>query len=172
MKLIAKRLDSRRYETRIIRSDGVSYLVKGVGHMGSIPHDLAHFVVETGLQIRQGFWGSVADGALFSSLTYLEGRRKPHSSRRSTEVLKANKGIMTEVEILVGLFDTAFSQGLAPDSETLKKRLRDYTWTRPGGQPRSFSEGDIRAVVEGWKEMHTAWNALEVGEEMELIWPL
>ena len=60
MHLRLKRLDERRYETVITRSDGVTYHVKGVGHMGVIPHDLAHFVVERALGLRRGFWGSVA----------------------------------------------------------------------------------------------------------------
>jgi hypothetical protein len=73
------RLDERRYETLITRADGVKYNVKGVGHMAAIPHDLAHFAVERGLDIRRGFWGSVADGAVFGSLTHVSGRRRPHA---------------------------------------------------------------------------------------------
>lgn len=172
MQLAVKRLDDRRYETLITRSDGVRYLVKGVGHMGTIPHDLAHFVVETALEIRQGFWGSVAAGGLFTSLAHVDGRRRPHAERRSAEVLRNNKGIMTEVEILVGLFDKAFGHGLSPESGTLKKLLRDYTWTPLGGRKRMFSDGEIRAVAESWKEMRTAWNGLEVGGTLELTWPL
>ena len=81
------RLDERRYETVITRSDGVTYHVKGVGHMSSLPHDLAHFAVEQGLRITGGFWGSVADGAVFGSLTHVSGRRKPHAAERSNAVV-------------------------------------------------------------------------------------
>ena len=58
MHLRLTRLDDRRYETEVTRADGVTYLVKGIGHMAAIPHDLAHFAIEQGLGIR-GFWGSV-----------------------------------------------------------------------------------------------------------------
>jgi len=34
--------------------------------MRSVPHCLAHFVVEGSLGLDWGFWGSVADGAEFS----------------------------------------------------------------------------------------------------------
>ena len=46
--MLLTRLDERRYETLITRSNGVQYPVKGVGHMAAIPHDLAHFAIEQG----------------------------------------------------------------------------------------------------------------------------
>lgn len=55
MLLRLTRIDERRYETEITHSDGVTYHVKGVGHMSAIPHDLAHFAIEQGLRIRGGF---------------------------------------------------------------------------------------------------------------------
>lgn len=171
MHLQLKRLDERRYETRITRSDGVVFLVKGVGHMGVIPHDLAHFVVEQALGIRRGFWGSVADGAVFDSLTHVAGRRRPHAARRSKDVWKANATALTEVEILVGLFDRAFADGLGADSPDLRDRLRRYTWTPPGESPRQVTDAQIQAVCAGWTRLQRAWNALEVGNTLDLDWP-
>jgi hypothetical protein len=165
------RLDERRYETLITRSDGVKYRVKGVGHMGAIPHDLAHFAVEQGLRIRRGFWGSVADGAVFGSLTHVSGRRKPRASERSKELLKENKGELTETEILVGLFNQALEEGLEADSPILRDRLRRYIWTAPGRQKRTFSDEEILAVCRCWKEMHAQWTNLPVGGTLELVWP-
>lgn len=171
MHLRLQRLDARRYETVISRSDGVVYHVKGVGHMGTIPHDLAHFVVERALGIRQGFWGSVAAGAVFGSLTYVSGRRRPHAAQRSKDVWKANEKALTEVEILVGLFDTAFADGLGADSPGLRDRLRRYTWTPPGHAPRQFTEAQIAAVCAGWSDMLRSWQSLKVGDALDLDWP-
>ena len=170
MHLRLKRLDDRRYETVITRTDGVTFHVKGVGHMGSIPHDLAHFVVERALGIRQGFWGSVADGAVFGSLTHMSGRRRPRATQRSKDVLKANKRVLTETEILVGLFDKAAADGLGADSPVLRDRLRRYTWTAPGHQPRRFTDEQITAVCSGWSDMLRSWHALRIGESLELDW--
>ncbi|MBI3687207.1 MAG: hypothetical protein HY241_07680 [Actinobacteria bacterium] len=39
-----------------------------------LPHDLVHFVVETHLRISWGFWGRVAAGADFGSLSQLADR--------------------------------------------------------------------------------------------------
>jgi hypothetical protein len=165
------RLDARRYETLITRSDGVKYRVKGVGHMAAIPHDLAHFAVERGLRIRSGFWGSVADEVVFGSLTHVSGRRKPKASERSKQLLKENKGELTETEILVGLFNQALEEGLEPESPELRARLQRYIWTAQGRPKRRFSEQEIFAVCMGWKEMLELWKNLPIGGTLELIWP-
>lgn len=170
MLLRLTRLDERRYETVITRSDGVTYHVKGVGHMGVIPHDLAHFVVERALGIRQGFWGSVADGVVFGSLTYVSGRRRPHAAQRSKDVWKANEKALTEVEILVGLFDQAYAEGLGADSPVLRDRLRRYIWTPPGRRPRQVSDAQVEAVCSAWSDMLRSWNHLQVGEALDLTW--
>jgi hypothetical protein len=165
------RLDERRYETLITRSDGVKYNVKGVGHMAAIPHDLAHFAVERGLGIRQGFWGSVADGAVFGSLTHVSGRRRPKAAERSKQVLRENKHQLTETEILVGLFNQALEEGLGPESPVLRTRLQRYVWTPPGHQPRRFSDEEIAAVCAEWKRMLELWQDLPIGGTLELVWP-
>lgn len=171
MLLQLTRLDERRYETLITRSDGVKYRVKGVGHMAAIPHDLAHFAVERGLRIRGGFWGSVADGAVFGSLTHVSGRRRPGAAERSKQLLRENRGELTETEILVGLFNQAFEEGLGAESPVLRTRLRRYVWTAPGRTPRRFSDREVAAVHAGWTEMLESWKRLPIGGTLELVWP-
>ena len=165
------RLDERRYETEITRSDGVTYRVKGVGHMGAIPHDLAHFAIEQGLGIRGGFWGSVAQGAVFGSLTHVSGRRRPKAAARSEQILRENRGELTETEILVGLFNQALEEGLGPESAELRARLRRFVWTAPGRRPRQFTDDEIAAACGGWRRLLHAWQALPIGETMDLAWP-
>lgn len=171
MRLRLTRLDERRYETVITRSDGVTYHVKGVGHMSAIPHDLAHFAIERALGIRGGFWGSVADGAVFGSLTHVSGRRRPRAAKRSKEVLRANRDELTATEILIGLFNQALEEGLGPDSRELRERLRRYLWTPAGHEPRQFSDAEVSAACTGWRRMLELWQQLPVGETLELDWP-
>ena len=54
--LTVTRFDQGKYETVVIRGDGVSYRLKGVAHMFAIPHDLAHFLVEKTLRLRLHFF--------------------------------------------------------------------------------------------------------------------
>ena len=149
----------------------MTYHVKGVGHMSAIPHDLAHFAIEQGLRIRGGFWGSVAQGAVFGSLTHVSGRRRPKAAERSERILKENKGELVETEILVGLFNQALEEGLGPESPELRERLRRYVWTAPGRKPRRFTDDEIAAACDGWRRMLEAWLELPIGGTLELDWP-
>src|SRR5690606_4774122 len=117
--------------------------------MHAIPHDLAHFAIEQALRIRDGFWGSVADGAVFGSLTHVSGRRRPRAAERSNQILKANKVTLTETEILVGLFNQALEEGLGAESPELHERLKRYTWTPPGRAARSITDAEITAACTG-----------------------
>src|SRR6267378_4318541 len=111
MQLTVTRLEGGRYETVVVRDDGVSYRLKGVAHMFAIPHDLAHFLVEKALRLRHGFFGNIADGAVFKSMTYVEGRRKPKATERSETLLKKNLAALNDAEALVRIFNDTIKHG-------------------------------------------------------------
>ena len=64
-----------------VRDDGVSLRVRTPDRKFSPPHDLIHFVVEKGMHLERGFWGSVADGAKFASVDVIDGRQKPERTK-------------------------------------------------------------------------------------------
>ncbi|HEV3051727.1 MAG TPA: hypothetical protein VGX50_15585 [Longimicrobium sp.] len=170
MHLTVIRLDERRYETLIQRHDGVRYHVKGVGHMYDIPHDMAHLAIEEPLGLSRGFWGSVAQGAVFATMTYLDGRRKPGAAERSREVLKANHGHISEAEHLVSIFNNALEEGLGPRSAELRRRLREEQFVAAGHAPREFTDDEIAAVCVEWHRMLALWRELPVGGHLEFTW--
>src|SRR5262245_17794166 len=100
MQITVHRLDQKRYRSVIERGDGVRFLIEGVGLTWRLPHDLVHYVVESELGLRGGFWGSVADGAVFSSMTWLYGRRRPHATERGDAVIKANDVALGAAELI------------------------------------------------------------------------
>ncbi|SRR6266487_1175032 len=67
----------RRIETIVTRQDGVRLSVPVYGRLDPIPHDLGHYVIELELELQDGFWGSVATGALFGGMHILAGRQRP-----------------------------------------------------------------------------------------------
>ena len=73
MQIVVTRLDAHRYST-VVQRDGVQLRVPGYAFMRALPHDLAHFVVEDKLRLNRGFWGSVADGAEFRGMEWIDGR--------------------------------------------------------------------------------------------------
>ncbi len=170
MHVTLTRLDERRYETEITRADGVRYHVKGIGHMFAIPHDLAHLAIEQALRLDRGFWGTIADGGVFESMTYLGGRRKPGAAERSRQVLKANHGHIGEAEYLIRIFNDSLQQGHGAGSAVLRARLRDNQWTAPGHAPRRFTDDEIAAVCAEWQRMLKLWQALPIGGTLDFDW--
>jgi hypothetical protein len=169
VKLTVTRLDQGKYETVIIRDDGVSYRLKGVAHNFAIPHDLAHFVVEKTLRLTHGFWACVADGAVFKTMDYIAGRRKPRAAERSESLLKNCAPQLNEAEALVRIFNDTIEQGHAEDSRVLQQRLRERL-KRPGLPFRNFSAAEISGVYAGYKDMLASWQELPVGGKLELRW--
>ena len=169
MQLTLTRLDLGKYETVVVRDDGVSYRLKGVAHMFTIPHDLAHFLVEKTLGLRHGFFGNIADGAVFKSMTYVEGRRKPKAAESSAALLKQNEALLNDAEALVRIFNDSIEQGHAENSGVLQQRLRERL-VRAGVEQRSFSAAEIAAVYAAYRDMLTKWREVPVGGEMQLHW--
>lgn len=168
MLLIVTRIDERRYVSRVTRHDGVSFLVKGGGHMFQIPHDLAHFAVESALQLSNGFWGSIAAGAVMPNMTHIAGRRKPRAGERSIAVLKTNAAHLGEAEVLVRIFNTAFED--KQSDGTLKKLLADRRMP-PENAIHQVSDDKIATVRAAWFEVESKWRNLRVGDELHLNWP-
>ncbi|MEA2886828.1 MAG: hypothetical protein QOD11_1188 [Bradyrhizobium sp.] len=169
MKLTVTRFDEGKYETVVTRDDGVSYRLKGVAHMFAIPHDLAHFLVEKTLRLDRGFWGSVADGAVFKTMSYIGGRRKPKAAERSESLLKANAAALNEAEAVVRIFNDTIEQGHPENSPVLRERLRNRL-ARPGLKFRRFSDTEISEVYGAYRDMLAKWQQLPVGGSIELKW--
>lgn len=168
MRLVFTRLDERHYLSRVTRQDGVIFEVKGIGHMFQIPHDLAHFAVENALGLSNGFWGSVAAGAILPSMRHLGGRRKPRAEERSIAVLKTNAACLNEAEVLVRIFNTA-CQEKQPDPE-LRRFLADRR-VPPEHSMQQISPAQIAAVRAAWVEIEERWKHLQVGGDLHLNWP-
>jgi hypothetical protein len=169
MKLTVTRFDQGNYETVVTRDDGVSYRLKGVAHMFAIPHDLAHFLVEKTLHLDRGFWGNVAGGAVFKTMDYIGGRRKPKAAERSKRLLKINAAPLNEAEVVVRIFNDTIEQGHPENSPVLRERLRSRL-ARPGVEFRRFSGAEISEVYGAYQDMLAKWRKLPVGGSMELNW--
>ncbi|MBR0718931.1 hypothetical protein [Bradyrhizobium liaoningense] len=155
-----------RYVTHIRRDDGVAYVVRGVGHTFEMPHDLAHLVIERALGLTTGFWGSVSDGAVFPTMTYEGGRRKPKAAQRSKDVLKANARRLVEAEVLVSVFSDTIVQGHAETSPILRYRPHE----RLPARERDIWPGHVSEIYAAYASALRDWSALRPGEAMRLDW--
>src|ERR1051325_2112941 len=124
MKLSVKRLDAQgRYESTIARDDGVRFRLKGHDCALALPHDIAHYIVENALGLEGGFWGRVAAGGVFPSMTYVDGRRRPKAAERSKTALRAGPDELADAEVLVRIFSDTIREGHDATTLILSPRL-------------------------------------------------
>jgi hypothetical protein len=145
-----------------VRGDGVSLGVRAPDRKFSPPHDLVHFIVEQGLHLQRGFWGSVADGAKFDSMEVIEGRQKPHANERSAQVIAANRSHLAEAEAIVGAFQRVLHGDLRPHGEALRQQLQIAGRTVAGDR-----------LQPTWQELVSfgeRWAALPLSEVIRLEW--
>src|SRR5262245_59957948 len=70
-----------------------------------LPHDLAQFVVEAALGLRQGFWNMLANGATFRSVA---GRRRTQPGQ---QLISSHAEALNEAEHLANAHITAWRTG-------------------------------------------------------------
>jgi len=161
------RTGPRRYRTTV-RRDGTVFELRGFDRPAELPHDLAHFVVEREVGCRRGFWGCVAAGANFQSMTLVEGRRAPHWTERSREVLRRHHDQLTEAESLVGLLLELFGEGVGNDDQALRRRLA-RRWIPPRDAVR-LGPTEARRACQALADARDRWQALPTGGKLTVTW--
>jgi hypothetical protein len=144
-----------------VRDDGVSLLVRAPDRKFSPPHDLIHFVVEKGMRLQRGFWGSIAGGAKFASMDVIDGRQKPRANERSAQLIKTNQSFLSEAEAIVGAFQTVL-HGPASHEDAVWQRLRT------GG--RKLERSTVSATWAHLVSLREQWQQLPVGDIIRLDW--
>jgi hypothetical protein len=152
-----------RVETIVTRQDGVRLSVPVFGQLDPIPHDLAHYVIELELGLQNGFWGSVAAGALFKGMKIHAGRQRPHAAERSRAVLTTNRRGIVVDEVLVDAALRAV-KGMGLDDAPL-----------PIDSPLIRTRADLNALVSrlcpALDSMCTCWLIIPPGGTLPVVWP-
>jgi len=163
MDIVFTRSRDRRDVTFVTRRDGVRLSVPVFGKLDPIPHDLAHYVVERELELRDGFWGSVADGAIFTGMHVLEGRQPPHARERSQALQKTNGRGILFAEVVVDATLRAH-KGEPLGNAALPV---EYLGMRTRAERDELLAG-LRFPIE---EMCDRWAALAEGDTLLVDWP-
>ena len=127
-----------------VRDDGATLRVRAPDRKFSPPHDLIHLIVEKGMHLQRGFWGSIAAGAKFASVEVIGGRHKPGANERSAQVVKANASHLSEAEMIVGAFQKVLHEDLRPHEEALWRVLRTSGRNVEGALRRGRERGNGR----------------------------
>ena len=163
MEIVFVRSEHRRVPSVVTRGDGVRLSVPVFGPLEPMPHDLVHFAVERELGLREGFWGSVASGAIFDGMRVLEGRQRPHARERSRAVLKANQRGVLFAELLVALaLRVVKGERLENAPLPLDFRL---------AHTRADRDALIERMRPAVEEMCDRWREVPMGDVLLVQWP-
>ena len=170
MQITFTRTGLRTYATLAVRDDRVAVSVPSFDRPASLPHDIAHLVVERELGLSRGFWGCVADGAMFPGMAVVSGRQSPRADERSRAVIRDAGQRGTEAEVLVGTL-LRIAEGQLDASWPVAREMLRGMWT-PATAPRApLTADDVRHICDALREMERQWHALPVGRSMCLAWP-
>jgi hypothetical protein len=171
MNITFTRTGEHTYATQVLRDDGVTLEVPNPDRTHSMPHDLAHYVVEQGLGLQRGFWGCVAAGALFPGIKVISGRQPPHAADRSHSIIREAGQHGTEAEVLVGILFGLMEEGLDQNGPAVRAALGNaWRSSKPSRGPLELEEA--QRVCVALREAQQRWQALAVGQSMTVRWPL
>jgi hypothetical protein len=117
-------------------------------------HDLRHFVVETTLGLRDGFYSLIASGWDISDTTGKGARGKPPVAAGF-------------VEHVVGLLDREQSGGAAPMTAAEFNAQLDAVLGIDSRRPR-FTDAQLALVRNRIEELHNQWFGLAAGSTLDL----
>jgi hypothetical protein len=163
MDIVFTRSHDRRDQTVVVRQDGVRLRVPVFGKLNPIPHDLAHYVAECELRLHDGFWGSVADGAVFTGMAILDGRQRPHARERSREVQRANaRGILFAEVVVEALMRAVSGERLSDEALPV-----EYA----GVRTRADRDAILIALRPAMEAMVARWREVPMGGTLLVSWP-
>jgi hypothetical protein len=162
--------ETNRYRSLLHRPDGVtvefgggSYNKVG-GRPGTVPHDVAHLVVEDELGLTAGVWGVLVAGGLFPQARVIEGRRAPHAAERAHAVIRAAGDRLTQAEILTGAVCAIARRDTRPPAAAVKAAVGERWWT---GDVTADTLDRCRARL---RSAATEWAALPAGGTLGGRW--
>ena len=161
MKLIARKMEAavKLDRLRVVRDDGSETRCE-MPRQGVLPHDLVHAVVESHLNLREGFLGLVAKGA---DIAFAEKSFREYiDPERHFEVAQAEsvvEGLQTQ--LWQGAFDfTAFIAGV------------EGACAMRGVATPAITEADGQAMFDTAVRLNEEWRQVPAKAEFTLPFPL
>jgi hypothetical protein len=171
MHIVFTRTSARDYEAVAVRDDKVRLKIPNFDRPTWLPHDLAHYIVEFNLGLAQGFWGRVADGALYKGTVILEGRQAAHAAERSQAVHKQAPEGGPEAEVLVAALVEIAQEELETNWSAVQKLFGETFTAYPVSRP-PLQVKEVQHVCQEIRRFQQQWRDLAVGENLIVVWPL
>lgn len=142
----------------VVRDDGTPLRWPWPSYGTELPYDLLHYVVETRLGIRNGFWGKVADGANFGKVSVAadQARSGDTADRPDPDLI----GLIQVACVVVALHGGS-------DAERLRL-ARDACDRRGVPVPEGLDEPTLAGLRAEVDELSVRWQALAAGRSLVL----
>lgn len=162
----------RKYEVLVRRDDGVSLELRSFDRPARLPHDIAHFVVESELSLGHGVWGLLAAGVILPNVRVASGRLRPRAAERSRSLLTGAGRLQhtTEAEVVVAVVQSIAEDGVEEDWPEVRSRLED-AWRPHRSQRGPVNHEEVRRACRRLREAERVWEGLAVGGSMTVEWP-
>jgi hypothetical protein len=148
---------TNRYRSVLHRPDGVEVELEGGSYnklgarSGSIPHDIAHLIVEDELALTGGVWGVLVAGGLFGHARVVGGRQAPHAAERGRAIISAAGDRITQAEMLTRAVCDVVRGDLPRHRAALRSTIGDRWWTDTLTEDAlDRCETQLRAVAANW----------------------
>jgi hypothetical protein len=149
--------------TLIRRADGAVFTLSSYTRKWRVPHDLSHAVTERELGIADGIFGVIAAGAVFSTMTQIEGKARYDAKVRSARILKAARGVGISEAIAAVIHDAVEKRLPTPYAEVRE------SWGVISQDPCPYPDEDIDRATTVLRELGAQWSASS--EPLEFPWP-
>ncbi|MET9274760.1 hypothetical protein [Kribbella sp. NPDC003557] len=149
--------------TLIRRTDGAVFTLSSYSRKWRVPHDLSHAVTERELGIADGIFGVIAAGAVFSTMTQIEGKKRHDAKIRSARILKAAQGVGISEAIAAVIHQAVEKRRPTPYADVRE------SWGVISQEPCPYLDEDIHRATTTLRELGDQWSASP--EPLEFPWP-
>jgi hypothetical protein len=161
--------ETNRYRSVLRRADGVEVEFEGgsynkLGGRESVPHDIAHLIVEDELSLTGGVWGVLAAGGLFGHARVVAGRQAPHAAERSRAIKEAAGDRIMQAEMVTRAVCDVERGELPRDRSALRSALGDRWWSE------DLTKEAVERCGTRLRAAAAAWAALPPGGALTLGW--
>ena len=152
-------------------ADGLVATTRMHGRWNALPHDVEHYVMESQVRPPYGFWAQVERQAPLEGFTVVRGRWPKGRKDWLERAYRKHRDEMVQAEA-VGISRIASGElDVHRDWATIRRWLsRGYAISAPSVYA-SLTQADLLHIVDVWREVHAAWDAVPVGESLEIHWP-
>jgi hypothetical protein len=169
VKLAFTKTESPRHNITVVRDDKTVAGLPMADYGSELPHDLAHVVVESMLELPYGFWGLVAEGASFDTLHRAAAGSRP--LRRTDPVIEAHIEELLVAEGLVTLFRDPEVGGSVDDADYMDL-AQEIVEMHGAELPTLLELSSLPQIRDSLAAMNRQWQALPAGESLHLVFPL